>query len=331
MAPSTALQVSVLVLYSLIFVGSLVGNTLVLYILAKKPNTRTMISFLFVNLSVADLLLTIFVVPVSVAFYFRNAKWVEGPAGDVLCRVHSYCFAIAIAASIFTLSTMTLNKFTGVMYPFRRREGCCGPKGSTLVIWFISIVFMFPILLTISSKSGDCSTDWSLLKTDQVLGNKVLYSVYFVFLYLIPLVLMCVLHSAIYCKLWRHKTPGLSIEESAKLARHQSRKVMKTLTTIVLVFAVCWFPLHAYHMIVWAFPPKYLKPRLYVMFLCFWSGHAHSAINPWISIYLDSKFHSAFLEIIGVRLTSAQPTTANITRNLESKHGTLVLWRETAL
>ena len=52
---------------------------MVLYILAKKPNTRTMIAFLFVNLSVADLLLTVFVVPVSVAFYFRNAKWVEGP------------------------------------------------------------------------------------------------------------------------------------------------------------------------------------------------------------------------------------------------------------
>ena len=300
MGPSTALRVSVLVLYSLIFVGSLVGNSLVLYIIAKKPNTRTAISFLFVNMAVADLIITIFVVPYSVAFYFRDYKWIKGIGGDVLCRFYTYCFTVAIAASIFTLTVMAFDRFMAVVFPLRT-NGCCGRRVCTFCIWLSSTILMFPMPLTQSSDSGNCLSDWSLLQVDPAVGGKVVLTILFLAIYIIPLTFMIGLYLVICRKLWRHERPGFTTEEGARSVQRQSRTVVKLLITIVLVFALCWFPLHAFHMIVWAFPPKGLTTPLYVTFLCLWCGHAHSAINPWMYIYLNSKFRSTFLEIVGRR------------------------------
>ena len=297
MGPSTALRVSVLVLYSLIFVGSLIGNPLVLYIIAKKANTRTITSFLFINMAVADLIISIIVAPYSVAFYFRDYQWVEGIEGEVLCRLPNYCFTVAIAASIFTLTAMAFERFMAVVFPLRR-GGCCGHKVCALVIWLCSTILMSPMLVVHTAEYGDCHMDWSLLNADPALASRLLLTLFFVVLYLLPLLHISILYAIICRKLWRRE---LISQESTTHARDESRSVVKLLITIVLVFALCWFPLHAYHMIAWAFPPKGLNPPLYVMFLCFWCGHANSAINPWVYIYFNKKFRSAFLAIIGRR------------------------------
>ena len=56
--------------------------------------------------------------------------------------------------------------------------------------------------------------------------------------------------------------------------------------------------LHAFHLVAWGFNPLKCVPQV-AMFLCFWIGHANSAINPLMYMYLDTKFRVAFLEIIG--------------------------------
>ena len=332
MSPSTALWVSVLVLYSLIFVGSLVGNSLVLFIITKKRNTKTAMSFLFVNLAIADLIITVFAMPSGVAYYFRNRKWVEGVGGDILCRVLWFSYPMAIAASIFTLSVMSFDRFVAVMYPLKasRRRGY---KVYTFVIWLSSALLMVPMLLTYSSKSGNCIADWSLLPIEEESGAKVLWVIYLVLLYFLPLSLMAILYSRMSCMLYRHKIPGEAPKETVRRKRDQNRRVVKLLVAVVLVFALCWFPVHAYH-IYRAFPQLGKSP-LYVMFLCFWCGHAHSAINPWMYIYLNSKFRSAFLEIIRQSIreipvsrgSSGRRSTMRSTR----RRSTVVIYRETAL
>lgn len=219
-----------MILYSIIFVGSLLGNTLVLYIVSKRSHTRQALSFLFKNSTVAGVLVTVFVIPISVSFYFRDNKWIGGIGGELVCRLYTYCYAVAIAAYIFTLCAMTFDRFMAVIFPLMWHDYCTH-KVCTLGIWSSSTIFMFPMLLIHSSQNADCMVDWSLLKVDPFLGSKVLYSIFFVVLYLSPLLLMTALYSVICRQLWRRQRPGLPAENNTR-GVHKNRKVVKLLITV---------------------------------------------------------------------------------------------------
>ena len=63
-------EVSFLIVYIITMIVALAGNTLLIYIVWKKPATRNLTSFLFVNMAVADLLVAVFQMPISIAFFY---------------------------------------------------------------------------------------------------------------------------------------------------------------------------------------------------------------------------------------------------------------------
>ena len=325
---SLPLRVSVVLLYSIIFLPSLVGNVLVLYIIYKRSHIRTTISYLFVNLAVADLIITVFAIPESAAYYFRNGTWLGGVEGDILCRIVRFLFVIAIVASLITLTAMTLDRFIAVVYPLRASKRH-SPKKSTTVIWLSSTLFMFLRLLTYSNSSGDCSSDWSLLGVEISTGNTISYVIYFVILFILPLTLIVVLNSIMCTKLRHHQSPGIIEVHTTRRLLDRNRKVIKLLVSIVMVFTLCWFPVAIMHL-VWALNKA--APE-YVMFLFFWCGHSHSAITPWIYIYLNTQFRGAFLEIIGRRPPnmSVSGYLATSARSSNRRCNSVVTCRETVL
>jgi len=79
------------------------------------------------------------------------------------------------------------------------------------------------------------------------------------------------------------------------------------LVIVVVVFAVCWLPLHVYQMddgvsmvrnglelgAMW-------HPYI-IIYICFWLSQANSAINPWLYIGLNGKMKAAFKNMIRCR------------------------------
>ncbi|KAJ7385136.1 hypothetical protein OS493_017507 [Desmophyllum pertusum] len=76
------------------------------------------------------------------------------------------------------------------------------------------------------------------------------------------------------------------------------------LIIVVTVFALCWLPGQVYHLIIAVTVWKVQLPRI-VMNLCYWFGHANSAINPWLYIVMSSKINSAFTRMVSRK--SSQP------------------------
>ena len=74
-------------------------------------------------------------------------------------------------------------------------------------------------------------------------------------------------------------------------------KVIKMLMTIVLLFAICWLPIHAFTLLVW-FYPKFLKVKTRVGYICYVASYffchfismAHSTVNPICYCFMSENF-----------------------------------------
>ena len=105
------------ILYTAIISMALVGNILVIYILYKRPETRRLTSFMYVNLAVADLLVTAVVMPQSMELIISDNLWIDGTIGELLAKLIMFVFFVAVTASLFSLTGVALDFFFGIVFP----------------------------------------------------------------------------------------------------------------------------------------------------------------------------------------------------------------------
>ena len=74
------------------------------------------------------------------------------------------------------------------------------------------------------------------------------------FQYGIPLAILSVLYANMFFKLRAQQTPGNTDEARDQNLENQKARSLKMMVTVVILFAVCWFPWHAFHFIQLFFP-----------------------------------------------------------------------------
>ena len=308
MAPSTSLSTShtviITVLYSLTLIGAVTGNLLLIFIIVKRRETRTLTGFLFVNMAVADLIVAFFVLPATMANPYTRSKWLTGLFGDITCRGVYFVFHVTIAASILSLMFMAIDRYLAVLFPLRNFTTFRRPKLLTLVIWLVSVIAMVPAAVLWTVDCGFCVAVFTVFGTDKMQGMRGYYLYLFLLFYLTPLSVISVLYGRVCFRLWRRQMPGLVTSETERRRGATKRKVVRTLIIITAVFAVCWLPTQAYHLIFgFHFGLHEQLPEI-VMYMCFWLGHTNSAFNPWLYMLLTDKFRRALRDFIHCKFSS---------------------------
>ena len=92
-------EVTVPLLYGVVTVLGIIGNSLVIYVIASKERMRTVTNFLLLNLAVADLSFVV-VIPPSTAYVFAANAW---PFGDIACRLMHYLINVTAYVTVYTL------------------------------------------------------------------------------------------------------------------------------------------------------------------------------------------------------------------------------------
>ena len=154
------------------------------------------------------------------------------------------------------------------------------------------------------NRRGFCSADFTVFGTDVMQGMRGFYPYLFLLFYLTPLSVISVLYGLVRFKLWRRKMPGLVTSETERLRGATKRKVVRTLIIITAVFAVCWLPTQAYHLIFGFDYGLHEQLPQIVMYMCFWLGHTNSAFNPWLYMLLTDKFRRALRDFIHCKFSS---------------------------
>ena len=131
------------VMYVITMIVSLVGNTLLIYIVWKKPDARSLTSFMFVNMAVADLLVTLIVMPYSISSSFTKGVWpISGVIGEITCDTMFFVGFFTISTSILCLTFMAVDRFYAVVYPLRRVLWFRRPKVLTPIVWILPMALM---------------------------------------------------------------------------------------------------------------------------------------------------------------------------------------------
>lgn len=87
-------------MFGIIFVASVIGNTLVCLVIVRTQRMRTTRNFLLVNLAVADLTVALLCIPFEVALKLTYPRW---PLGPVMCKI-----LWPTMTSVTTCSSVTL-------------------------------------------------------------------------------------------------------------------------------------------------------------------------------------------------------------------------------
>ena len=293
MAYRDTILLSLTILYVLTMIVALAGNTLLIYIVFRNPGTRNLTSFLFVNMAVADLMVAVFQMPVSITHFYVSGS------SDFLdsfnCRFLYYAVYVSTIASIFCLTVMAFDRYFAVVHPFRQSIWFRKPKIIIPIIWISSMVLMSIVPVAFKLIQGKCRIEPSL--------NLPFYAYFFAVGFFLPLAVISVLYTLVAQKLWIHKVPvDHNISENQREQEIPKKKVIRMLIIVVVVFAVCWLPVHLYQMnegvsIVASGHPSNWEPYV-IIYICYWFSQANSAINPLLYIALNGKMNAAFRNMI---------------------------------
>lgn len=179
-----------LLVFGLIFVIGVVGNTLVIAVLARRKagQRRGTTNIFILNLGVADLSYLLFCVPFQSTVYMLPT-WVFGA---FICKFVHYFFTVSMLVSVFTLSAMSVDRYVAIVHCRRSssirlaRHALIGVLG----IWALSLAMAAPVayhqrIVESEDNSTFCWEVWH----DHT-RRKVYVVCTFVFGYLLPLLLI---------------------------------------------------------------------------------------------------------------------------------------------
>ncbi|XP_062312136.1 G-protein coupled receptor 183 [Osmerus eperlanus] len=133
------------VFYSLVFLVSACGNSLVLYVsCGKKGQKFNSTSVYLVNLALSDALFTL-ALPGRVVYYIRQFDW---PFGDLLCRLTAVLFFTNTYTGIAFMTCISLDRFLAMVHPHRlqRLRGARVVRGVCCLVWLLASVQTSPLL-----------------------------------------------------------------------------------------------------------------------------------------------------------------------------------------
>lgn len=292
--------------FSVIALFGVIGNLVVIVVITvNHRQPKNMTNMLIVSLAVADLLFIIICIPFTAARYALPV-W---PFGAAWCKIYQYVANVTAYASVYTLVLMSLDRFLAVVYPIasitvRTERNTCLAIALTWVIVCISNLHIWweyePSDYDYAGETrSECLNTriFAQHKKAEREHGRVVYGCFFAFAYVLPLTIICALYGCILCRLTSRALPGTG-RESAERVRNR-RRVTRMVVVIVLVFTVCWLPIHA------VFIAQYfgdvvstpLMVSMHVVANCL--AYLNSCVNPFLYAFLSDSFRGWFLRLFG--------------------------------
>ncbi|XP_002732004.1 RYamide receptor-like [Saccoglossus kowalevskii] len=286
------LQVILAILYACTSLLAVIGNLVVCYIVLGNPRMRTVTNYFIVNLAISDILMA--VLCVNLTFYYSiNFHW---PFGFVMCALVQYVQMVSVSISIFTLVAISLDRYVAIIHPLRPRMTRKQAFIIMIIIWVLAGGISLPA--GINSKI-DTHSNSSTIVCKETWPTNIQRSIYTITLmilqYFLPLVILSITYSIIGYAIWGRKPPGERERHRDARQAESKKKLVKMFALIVLIFALCYLPIHTFNLLLDYQPDighfHYLKV---VYFAVHWTAMSNCVYNPFVYCWMNAKFRNGF-------------------------------------
>uniref|UniRef100_A0A8C5M8V6 Type-1 angiotensin II receptor n=1 Tax=Leptobrachium leishanense TaxID=445787 RepID=A0A8C5M8V6_9ANUR len=227
--------ISVPIVYSLIFVIGLFGNSLVVIVIYCYMKMKTVASIFLMNLALADLCFVI-TLPLWAAYTALHYNW---PFGQFLCKVASAAITLNLYATVFLLTCLSIDRYIAIVHPMRSRirRTMMIAKTICVAIWLVACLASSPTIIyrKLFFVEGPNVTVCALIyhsdNSSLLVGMGITKNIVG---FLIPFVTILTSYSLIA------KTLKKTIHDQKGKARNDD--ILKMIVAIVLVFFFCWLP-----------------------------------------------------------------------------------------
>ncbi|XP_062391797.1 G-protein coupled receptor 83-like [Sardina pilchardus] len=292
-------KVLLIIAYSFIIVISLFGNSLVCHVVMKNKQTRSVTSLFIANLAIADILITLLNTPFTLV-RFVISTWVFGKGMCHISRFVQYC---SLHVSTLTLTAIALDRRQVILHPLRPRISTLRGFIYIAAIWLMGGSFSLPhaiyqkLFTFVYSKDIVrclCVPDFP---EPSDLFWQYLDLATFVLLYVLPLLIISGAYLGVARRLWRPNAIGDVTSEQYFLQRRRRKRTIKMLMAVVLVFAVCWFPLNCYVLLL---SSRAVRSNNVLYFSFHWLAMSSTCYNPFIYCWLNHSFRAELKRLLAV-------------------------------
>lgn len=291
------INVSLSVLYCLIFLTGFVGNLFVISVVGLKGSRGgRLVDKFVVNLAVADLVFVL-TLPLWAASAGQDGRWDFGPLlGNLLCKLSSYVIAVNRYSNIFFLTCMSVDRYLAVVRSMDprslRSSGCVRVTCAT--VWLSSLVLGLPFLVYRRVERHHDDDGPSCVEDSNSYFFLCLSLVTVLFAFVLPVLIIVLCYGTIIIHLNKHCADYAAANPRSK-ARH--RHSLKMVLCIIMAFVVSWLPFNVFKVVVIVSrlsetdlqcgPPLWQRHGL-VVSSCL--AFFNSCVNPAIYFFLDNHF-----------------------------------------
>ncbi|XP_036616390.1 chemokine XC receptor 1 [Trichosurus vulpecula] len=265
------------VFYSLVFVLSLAGNSLVLWVLVKYESLESLTNTFILNLCLSDLLFSC-LLPFWIVVHYYG--WIFGA---FFCKLSNMIFHISLNSSVIFLMVMTVHRYLSVVHPLSSLGSKSFRSRAQIVsaIWVASILASVPDTIFHTVLPDMWLPIWACEYSELKWFLLSVYEHNLIFLFSLVVILFC------YIQILR------TLFRSHSRRRHRT---VRLIFTIVGVYFLSWAP---YNVLLFLQTLQRLgifqsceviKQIEYSVQICKEIAFAHCCFNPVLYVFVGIKF-----------------------------------------
>uniref|UniRef100_A0A3B4Z2L3 G-protein coupled receptor 20-like n=1 Tax=Stegastes partitus TaxID=144197 RepID=A0A3B4Z2L3_9TELE len=274
------LWIALMVVNSLIFLVGMVLNIVALYVFCFRTKQKTTSVIYTINLAVTDLLVNLSL-PTRILLYY------SGGACLTCSYLHIFSYFVNMYCSILFLTCICVDRYLAIVQveASRRWRNCSVAKCVCISVWLFAIVVTYSFLSTAFQHTGCCLSKLLFLTITE---------------FFLPLVIIVVFTLRI---MW-----ALADRRLMQQSRCRRRRAVQLLTTVLIIFTVCFTPFHVRQVVVYFYPD--MPHHVIVYHLTVTLSSLNSCMDPVVYCFVTNNFQATMRHLF--RRAEPEQTSGDI-------------------